>query len=440
LTHRWLEGERQVNGTPARTPGSETEPEHGSTGGVHLGDTSPPTLGSVEIGTWLAVGGLAAIVAAGIIGARARRLRRTADAVEERAIRAEAAFEGLRRREEEDRRVRELVLSTMRDGILLIAPDGVIAFANDAIGTHLGGTPASLDGLLPVRLREAIVASRPTAQPASVLVETGVPSRWLRCSITPAVDDHVLVVVRDVTQQRRLDAVRRDFVENASHELKTPAATIQATAETLRRAAQDDPTAVPRFAERLEREAVRLSRLVADLLDLSRLGSGSLADEHVSLAAIAEEERRRLQPEADGAGVTLELRVDGRGEMRGSSRDLSLLVRNLVDNAIRYSGEGDKVVVEVEGGDRSVVLRVRDTGIGIPTRDLSRIFERFYRVDRARSRATGGTGLGLAIVKHVVENHGGRTAVESELGRGTTFEVAFPVGSAEDAGARPSPT
>jgi signal transduction histidine kinase len=405
--------------------------------GVHLHDASRPTLGSVEIGTWLAVGGIVALVAAGVIALRARELRRIAAGVEARATRAEQALDELRRHEEEERRVLQLVLSTMRDGILLVAPDGGIAFANDAIERHLGGTPAALDGLLPLRLREAVATSRREDEPATILVETGVPSRWLRCSITPAVDDHSLVVVRDVTQQRRLDAVRRDFVENASHELKTPAATIQATAETLRRAAQDDPASIPRFAERLEREATRLSRLVADLLDLSRLSSGSPLDEDVSLAAIAEEERRRLQPDADGAGVTLELRVDGRGAMRGSSKDLSLLVRNLVDNAIRYSAEGDEVVVEVEGDGRSVILRVRDTGIGIPTRDLSRIFERFYRVDRARSRETGGTGLGLAIVKHVVENHGGRTAVQSELGRGTTFEVTLPV--AAGGNASPSP-
>jgi signal transduction histidine kinase len=227
-------------------------------------------------------------------------------------------------------------------------------------------------------------------------------------------------------------------VENASHELKTPASTIQATAETLRQAAEDDPDAVPRFAVRLEREAVRLSRLVADLLDLSRIETGSVRDELVSIAALAREECQRLDDMAKASGVTLELRTGTERAIRGSSRDLSLLLRNLVDNAIRASREGDAVVVEVDDGGDAIVIRVRDTGLGIPTRDLDRIFERFYRVDRARSRETGGTGLGLAIVKHVVENHGGRTQVTSELGRGSTFEVALPFdagGSAEGAGA-----
>jgi signal transduction histidine kinase len=215
-------------------------------------------------------------------------------------------------------------------------------------------------------------------------------------------------------------------VENASHEMKTPAATIQATAETLRQAAEDDPGAVPRFAVQLEREAVRLSRLVADLLDLSRIETGSVRDELVSLAALAREECQRLGSAAEDAGVTLELRTGTERPIRGSSRDLSLLLRNLVDNAIRYSRDGDKVIVEIEDARDAIVIRVRDTGLGIPTRDLDRIFERFYRVDRARSRETGGTGLGLAIVKHVVENHGGRADVTSELGRGSTFEVVLP--------------
>jgi signal transduction histidine kinase len=259
-----------------------------------------------------------------------------------------------------------------------------------------------------------------------VLVETGVPARWLRGTITPAADGATLVVVRDVTQQRQLEDVRRDFVANASHELKTPAATIRAVAETLGQAAADDPAAIPRFASQLEREAVRLSRIVADLLDLSRLESGSALDEIVSLGAAAREEGQRLEESAERAGVTLEILTESEQPVHGSRRDLTLLVRNLIDNAVRYSHEGDKVQVEVDSEGDEVRLRVTDTGIGIPSRDISRIFERFYRVDRARSRETGGTGLGLAIVKHVVDNHGGSLEVESELGRGTTFRVTLP--------------
>jgi signal transduction histidine kinase len=366
---------------------------------------------------------LAVIVTASWALSRAVRSGR---AWEERAVAAEAAGLEQRVEAEEERRTRDLILSTMQDGVLLIGRDAGVAFANDAVTRHLPSTPASLAGVLPLALRTAIRESRERQEPTSVLVETGVPARWLRGTITPAADGATLVVVRDVTQQRQLEDVRRDFVANASHELKTPAATIQAVAETLGQAAADDPAAVSRFASQLEREAVRLSRIVADLLDLSRLESGSALDEMVSLGAAAREEGQRLEESAERAGVTLEILTESEQPVHGSRRDLTLLVRNLIDNAVRYSHEGDKVQVEVDSEGDEVRLRVTDTGIGIPSRDISRIFERFYRVDRARSRETGGTGLGLAIVKHVVDNHGGSLEVESELGRGTTFRVTLP--------------
>jgi signal transduction histidine kinase len=344
----------------------------------------------------------------------------------ERALTAEAIGREQQLDALEDRKVRDLTLSTMHEGVLLIDSDARVAFANDAISRHLPSTPAILGGILPFSLRTAIAESRQLDEPSSVLVETGVPTRWLRGTITPAAHGATVVVIRDVTQQRRLESVRRDFVANASHELKTPAATIQATAETLRRAAEDDPAAVPRFALQLEREAIRLSRIVADLLDLSRLESGSSLDDLVSLGAAAREEAQRLGEAADAAGVALEIEAAGDRPLRGSQHDLALLVRNLMDNAIRYSHEGSRVRIEIDSDGSEVTLRVEDAGIGIPSKDIPRVFERFYRVDRARSRETGGTGLGLAIVKHVVENHGGTIEVDSELGRGTTFTIRFP--------------
>ena len=236
-----------------------------------------------------------------------RRSSRSARRWEQRALAAEAIGREQQLDAVEDRRVRDLTLSTMREGLLLIGSDARVAFANDAIGRHLPSTPATLDTVLPFTLRSAIEDSRERGQANSVLVETGVPTRWLRGTITPAADGATLVVVRDVTQQRQLDSVRRDFVANASHELKTPAATIQAAAETLRHVVEDDPEAVPRFAMQLEREAIRLSRIVADLLDLSRLESGSSLDDLVSLGAAAREEAQRLEEAAASAGVTLEI-------------------------------------------------------------------------------------------------------------------------------------
>jgi len=393
-------------------------------GTAHETRGGSPTLPRVDAATTVALVVVIAIVV--VVTWAWRRALRTSGEWQERAVTAEAAGREQQLRADEERRVRDLSLSTMDDGVLLIGRDAGVAFANDAIGRHLGSTPTSLDGVLPLALRTVINESRKRREPTSVLVETGVPARWLHGAVTPAADDATLVVVRDVTQQRRLEAVRRDFVANASHELKTPAATIQAVAETLGQAAAEDPEAVPRFASQLEREAVRLSRIVADLLDLSRLESGSALDELVSLGAAAREEGQRLGESAEHAGVTLEIQTEDERRVLGSQRDLALLARNLIDNAIRYSHGGGRVVVQVGSNGDEVVLRVTDTGIGIPSRDIDRIFERFYRVDRARSRETGGTGLGLAIVKHVVENHGGTIEVESELGRGTAFRIRFP--------------
>jgi signal transduction histidine kinase len=381
----------------------------------------------VEWGAIVAV--LAAVIAAVVASLAWRRSARSARRWEDRALTAEAIGREQQLDALEHRRVTDLTLSTIREGLLLIGADARVAFANDAIGRHLPSTPATLDTVQPFALRSAIEDSRERGEAASVLIDTGVPTRWLRGTITPAADGATLVVVRDVTQQRQLDLVRRDFVANASHELKTPAASIQAAAETLRQVVLDDPEAVPRFAMQLEREAFRLSRIVADLLDLSRLESGSALDDLVSLGAATREELQRLEGTAREAKVTLKIETSGERQIRGSQRDLALLVRNLVDNAIRHSHEGSVIRVKIACDDDAVTLRVSDTGIGIPSKDIPRIFERFYRVDRARSRETGGTGLGLAIVKHVVENHGGKIDVESELGRGTTFSVTFPTPS-----------
>jgi signal transduction histidine kinase len=327
----------------------------------------------------------------------------------------------------EARNVRDRILGSMEDGVLLFDGGWRTVFANDALSRLLGSRPEALAQLLPASLRGTVRAAAETRQTKVAEIEVGSPTRWLRATATPAGSDgSVLLVIADVTEARRLDLVRRDFVANASHELKTPAASIQAAAETLLHVWREDPDAVPRFAGQLEREAVRLSRIVADLLDLSRLESGSELQEHVHLDALVREESSRFAEAAVGAGLTIDVDAAPVPAVRGSGRDLSLLVRNLLDNAIRYTKDAGTVTASVSSDNGSVVLRVTDTGTGIPLSALPRVFERFYRVDRARSRETGGTGLGLSIVRHVAENHGGTVTVQSELGRGSTFEVRFP--------------
>jgi signal transduction histidine kinase len=371
--------------------------------------------------------GIAAIAfGLGILLAR-RRGSRQLGASEGRLERAEEELRRQSRTSKEDRRVQDVVLASMEEGVLLVDAEGTVVFANAALGRHLGTAPEGISSLLPLDLRRAVQRAGYIGHAERSEVEVGSPARWLRGTAIPVSEDgSVLLVVRDVTDARHLDAVRRDFVANASHELKTPAASIQAAAETLRHAAAHDPEVVSRFAEQLEREALRLSRIVADLLDLSRLESGSDLDEHVRLDAIVREESQRFDDRAQVDGVDLDAHVGQVPAVRGSSRDLALLVRNLIDNAIRYTKTGGRVDIVVSSDDAHVVVRVTDTGVGIPSRDLARVFERFYRVDRARSRETGGTGLGLAIVRHVAENHGGEVTVQSELGRGSVFTVRIP--------------
>jgi two-component system phosphate regulon sensor histidine kinase PhoR len=324
---------------------------------------------------------------------------------------------------------RDLVLSAMEEGVLLVEPDDSVRYANRAAGELLGSEPSDVRSL-PPPARRLVEQVRASGETSVAELEAGMPPRILRSSAVPVSGGRrVLVVVGDVTEARRLESMRRDFVANTSHELKTPVAAIQAAAETLRDAVRQDPRAAGRFAEQLHQDALRLSRIVADLLDLSRLEAELPSLAPVRLDQLAAQEAERVREQAGRAGVTIEVRAEP-VRIQGSAEDLALLVRNLLDNAVRYSPDGGRVKVDVDSRDGKALLSVRDTGIGIPSRDLPRIFERFYRVDRARSRETGGTGLGLSIAKHVAEQHGGRIEVESELGRGSEFRVHLPTGGA----------
>jgi two-component system sensor histidine kinase SenX3 len=238
---------------------------------------------------------------------------------------------------------------------------------------------------------------------------------------------HVAIEAADVTEAHRVNRVRRDFVANVSHELKTPVGALSLLAETLLEAA-DDPVASRRFAERIHHESQRLARLVKELLELSRLqGADPLpAPMPVTVDRIVHEvvDRTRTAAAAKGIEVTF---AGVRGlTVYGNEGQLVTAVANLAENAIAYSPEDTKVSIEASRAGDMVVILVVDQGIGIAPKDLDRIFERFYRADRARSRDTGGTGLGLAIVKHIAVNHGGRVEVESTEGVGSTFTLRLP--------------
>jgi len=242
-------------------------------------------------------------------------------------------------------------------------------------------------------------------------------------------DGLILLLAEDQTESRRVEEVRRDFVANISHELKTPVGALALLAETMEEAAED-PDAVRRFAGRMREEASRLTYLVQDLITLSRIQAAEPMPDPipVDLSAVVTEALDRVRMKASARGIDLVAACDERVHVLGDEDLLVTALRNLLENAVVYSPERTRVVVSASrNGARTAQISVADQGIGIPERDLERIFERFYRVDPARSRATGGTGLGLAIVKHVMAAHRGKVAVWSQEGVGSTFTLQMPI-------------
>ena len=239
----------------------------------------------------------------------------------------------------------------------------------------------------------------------------------------------VLLLAEDQTESRRVEEVRRDFVANTSHELKTPVGALALLAETVEDAA-DDPEAVRRFAGRMRQEAARLTHLVQDLITLNRIQAAEPIPDPfpVQADAVVAEALDRCRMKATARGIEIAINGPRGATLLGDEDLLITALRNLLENAIAYSPDRTRVVVSTSyAGDDALEISVADQGIGIPERDLERIFERFYRVDPARSRATGGTGLGLAIVKHVIAAHGGKVTVWSKEGTGSTFTLRLPL-------------
>jgi signal transduction histidine kinase len=376
------------------------------------------------LGLLLAVVALAVLAGAWEAGERAEQ---DAEAVERRALR------------ERDERLaslqaavaaREATLASLGDGVVLFAADGRVAYANPAVKELLGRRFETITELVPFALRSAVHEAADTQQ--QVGRELTVAERVVQAVALPSSPQgSVVLLVRDVTQPRRVEQLRRDFVANASHELKTPVSSMLALSETLA-SATNDPVALANFLGRLQQEATRLASLVQDLLALSRLEGGPLEHQPVRLDLVVTGEADRLRPRAGEVGLRLMLDPPEEVVVAGAESDLGLMVHNLLDNAIRYTPAGGEVRVSVATMDGHAVVRVDDTGIGIPSRDLDRVFERFYRVDEARSRETGGTGLGLSIVRHVAEAHGGTAGVRSVLGAGSTFTVELPLAAAPE--------
>jgi len=237
-----------------------------------------------------------------------------------------------------------------------------------------------------------------------------------------------VVVLHDLTEMRKHEKAEREFVANVSHELRTPITAIRVTAEALISGAKDDPKLLDRFTNSLLSESERLSALIDDLLELAKRDAGHerLERTRLPLISIGERACEYWGQRAKHRGLTLECDIPDGVYLYADERQMDRMLDNLLSNAIKYTPKGGKVTVSVAEVDRFVEISVADTGIGIPQGDIARIFERFYRVDKTRSRQQGGTGLGLSIVKDIVESHGGNVRVESELGKGSTFTVAIP--------------
>lgn len=328
------------------------------------------------------------------------------------------------------------VLAVLRESAVIVSADDAVVKASPAayaygIVTGSDLAHAELRDLVRQVRRDGVIREHDLELARGPL---GRGLLTVRARVAPLSTGHLLVLVEDRTEAHRVEQVRRDFVANVSHELKTPVGGISLLAEAVLDAS-DDPEAVRRFAGRMRVEATRLARLVQEIVDLSRL---QVADtlhppELVDVDAVVAEAADRCRLVASAKDITVHVAGDPNAQVYGDRDLLMTAVRNLVDNAVAYSDAGTKVAVAVTRRDALVEIAVTDQGVGIAEADQSRIFERFYRVDPARSRDTGGTGLGLAIVKHVCANHGGEVTVWSQPGHGATFTMRLPSASPTDA-------
>jgi two-component system sensor histidine kinase SenX3 len=325
-------------------------------------------------------------------------------------------------------------LHAVPDALVIVDRDGIEVFRNHAA---IRFSDARHSGAVAAQMLERLLGRALAGEASSrELPLFGPPREVLLITARPITQDGGIVgataLVEDVTDLRRVESVRRDFVANVSHELKTPIGALTLLAETI--AAADDPKSARGLVDQLVREADRLARIVDDLLDLSLIEAQEAPTrERVPLRVMLDEAVERVRALALAKGIPLVYEPPSDAlDISCDPLQLVSAFTNLLDNAVKYSDEHGSVEVgAVEEGDR-VVVWVRDRGIGIPSRDLERIFERFYRVDRARSRATGGTGLGLSIVRHVAQVHGGDVIVESVEGEGSTFRLALPISGAAD--------
>jgi len=319
-------------------------------------------------------------------------------------------------------------LDTLAQGVIVCDENGEVAFRNARAVALMNNRHG--DALAAQAVTELLENAWQDGTDERTLDLYGPPRQTLAVR-TRLIDDGrrplgVIAIIEDVSERRRLEEIRRDFVANVSHELKTPIGALGLLAETL--TVEPDPEVAQRLASRIHAEAFRVSRIIDDLLDLSRIESEEAPPrEPIYVNLVMAEAVERVRSAAEQRHITIELdEPDPPIHVVGDRRQLVSAIHSLLENAVTFSYEDSSVQVSGCQADGEIRLSVADTGVGIPTRDLERIFERFYRVDHGRSRSTGGTGLGLSIVRHVASNHQGRVEVDSREGEGSTFTLVLP--------------
>ncbi len=326
-----------------------------------------------------------------------------------------------------DRRRLAEALDAVSDAVVVVDTAGDVVLRNEAASRFHDARHA--DALAGEALRELLDRARGGEECSRELQLFGPPAEMFWMTARPLHADGRRIgavgLVRDVTESRRIERIRRDFVANVSHELKTPVGALALLAETL--IGVDDPEVVRQLTERIAAEAVRVGAIVDDLLDLGQIESSGAEREEVWASEIIEAAVERVAAAAAVSGHEIVVGEILEARLHCDRRQLVSALANLLDNALKYSEPGDPVEVRSRIADSWITFEVTDHGVGVPSRHLDRIFERFYRVDRARSRSTGGTGLGLSIVRNVAHGHDGDVTVDSREGEGSTFRLRLPM-------------
>jgi two-component system, OmpR family, phosphate regulon sensor histidine kinase PhoR len=351
----------------------------------------------------------------------------------------------------EERNLSSAILASMLEGVAVVNASERLLFANQSFAEilELDVPPQSGRALVEVVRQTELIEAVRKVLAGEPRVEAEIVTGTLRqhffaatvAAVRAGDTSGAVVVLHDITELRKLERVRRDFIANVSHEFKTPLTAIQGFAETLFAGAADDPQNRSRFLAIILEHSRRLARLTDDLLKLSKMDADRLELEirRLSVSQLIESCLETAQHRAAEKDIRISVNLAQHlPEIAGDRRLLAEVLQNLLDNATQYTMPGGQIMVSAEANDEEVIFIVSDTGIGIPQADQPRIFERFYRVDAARSREVGGTGLGLAIAKHLVEVHGGRIWVESEVGQGSQFHFSVPLFDPERAISRPA--